>query len=90
MPMCPKCEQPIPRMQLDLGSMFVVCGYRKGGKRCGQRLHILGTGHGVCVVVGLTKEEYEYYTKRQYLVPWFYEELGILATLGSQGNLPAA
>lgn len=90
MPMCPKCEQPLPRVQLDIGSMFAICGYRKGGQLCGQRIHVLGTGNGVCVVVGLTDNEYGYYTKRQYLISQFYEELGILATLESRGNLPAA
>jgi len=89
-PICPRCAQPLPRIQLDIGSMFAICGYRKGGGRCGQRLHILGTGHGVCVVVSLSAHEYGYYTKRQHLIAGLYEELGILATIESQGNLPAA
>lgn len=90
MPMCPKCWQPLSRIQLDIGSMFAICGYRRGGRRCGQRLHILGTGSGVCIVVGLTDDEYELYTKQRNLISELYEDLGILATLESKGNLPAA
>ncbi len=91
MPMCPKCWQPLSRIQLNTGSMFAICGYRKGGRRCGQRLHVMGTGSsGVCVVVALTEEEYEYYTKHQFLISELYEDLGILTTLETRGNVPAA
>ena len=90
MPICPKCWQPVQRLQLDIGSMFAICGYRRGGRRCGQRLHLMGTGGGVCVVVALSDVEYERYTKQQHLIAELYDDLGILATIDTPGHLPAA
>lgn len=76
-PICPRCDQPLPRLQLDFGSLFAICGYRNKGQRCGQRLHIKAVD-GVCIVIGLTPDEYEHYTRRRKPIDRLYAELGII------------
>jgi len=86
-PVCPKCEMPLHRYDIREGSLFMICGYRppRGGpgrapteRRCGQRLHVLGTNLGVCLVVGLTNEEYDRFTNQPHQINEMYAELGIL------------
>jgi len=87
-PICPQCGKTLPRLQIDTGSIFTICGAksaRSGSRRgpdegrCGQRLHILGTGRGVCIVMTLTTEEYLQYTQAPYSIEEMYEDLQVLA-----------
>lgn len=48
-------------------------------ERCATRLHILGTGHGLCLVAQISAEEYDYLVARPRDVLELYEYLGIVA-----------
>lgn len=77
-------------MQVDTGSVFATCDAQRTHQelrsdpgapaKCGARLHILGTGHGLCLVVALSDDEYTYLTGRPRDPTELYEYLGALAT----------
>ena len=89
-PLCPRCGNPIHRVQVDTGSVFATCDALRTAaelradprlqSRCGAHLHILGTGHGLCLVVGLSDDEFTYLAGRPRDPTELYEYLGALAT----------
>lgn len=87
-PLCPNCGNAIHRVHVETGSVFAWCDallprqQRRDpatSQRCGTHLHILGTGHGLCLVVKLTLEEHEYLSERPRDVLELYEYLGVVA-----------
>jgi hypothetical protein len=86
--LCPKCGKPIRRIHVETGSVFARCeeylrSHRRPEEatreRCQAHVHILGTGHGLCLVVELTLAEYEYLVERPRDVLELYEYLGVVA-----------
>lgn len=87
-PLCPKCGNPIRRVHVETGSVFAWCDAalprqkRRNPdvlERCEAHLHILGTGHGLCLVIELTAAEHEYLSERPRDVLELYEYLGVVA-----------
>src|SRR5438094_772651 len=85
-----RCCSPIHRVQVDTGPVFTICDAirRKpelraepgAPERCSARLHILGAGHGLRLVVALSDDEYTYLTGRPNDPTVSYEYVGALAT----------
>ena len=87
-PLCPRCGNPIYRVHVETGSVFASCDavlprrQRRdpaAREKCGTHLHILGAGHGICLVAELSKEEHEYLAARPRDVLELYEYLGLVA-----------
>ncbi len=78
------------RIHVETGSVFATCDAKRsraeqhadpgGPTRCNARLHILGIGHGLCLVAELTADEHAYLSSRSRDVLELYEYLGVVAT----------
>lgn len=85
---CPRCSNLIHRFHVDAGSVFTICTAKRArvdrrdpslAERCDTHLHMLGAGHGICLVLELTPDEYAYLTDRPRDVLELYEYLGVVA-----------
>ena len=66
-PRCPRCGQVIHGLHAGDGLVFVQCraktrrlpGQPITSERCGQHVAIVGASAGVCIVVPITRQEFD-------------------------------
>lgn len=66
-PRCPRCGQILHGIHAGDGLVFVQCraktrrhpGQPRTGERCGQHVAIVGASAGVCLVVPITRDEFD-------------------------------
>lgn len=66
-PRCPRCGQVLHGIHAGDGLVFVQCRARARGlpgrpatsERCGQHVAIVGASAGVCIVVPISREEFD-------------------------------
>jgi hypothetical protein len=78
---CPKCGGVIRRIRPVLGSLLAYCENRhptRHGEKCGQHVHVLGAPEGVCIVRGITREQFDQARAAGVRAVQLYRELGDL------------
>ena len=91
-PVCPRCGGVLRRVHTLLGSLVARCENRaqavrriaENVDRCGQHVHILGAPEGVCIVVGITRQEFER-AIAGIGARELYEQLGVFPSPGGRG-----
>src|SRR5690606_19348745 len=66
-PRCPRCGHVLHGIHAGDGLMFAQCrakarrlpGQPRTGERCGQHVAIVGASAGVCIVVAITRDEFD-------------------------------
>lgn len=88
-PRCPRCGRSIGWVTSALGSFFATCKNRlpreldpgnDDRRRCGQHMLISGAPEGLCIILPLTREEFQRYHQKDLKARNLYFELGLFPT----------